>query len=71
MDDFQGIVSLIFHYHYQWRKADERDRNLAAIGEHLACIDALRSGDPAAAEAAFATHLASARRTLLRSLAPA
>ena len=34
--DFHDIISLIFHYHYQWNKSDERERNAAAIGEHAA-----------------------------------
>jgi hypothetical protein len=31
--DFYDIISLIFHYHYQWNKVDERVRNRAAILE--------------------------------------
>ena len=55
---------MIFHYHYQWRKRDERKRNEVAIGEHLAYIDALLSRD-AAVDAACRAHLASAKETLL------
>jgi DNA-binding GntR family transcriptional regulator len=66
--DFHDIISLIFHYHYQWNKVDERERNEAAIGEHLAYIDALISRDPVAIEQACRAHLTSARKTLLASL---
>jgi DNA-binding GntR family transcriptional regulator len=65
MVGFQDIISLIFHYHYQWRKADERERNERAIREHLDYIEALFTRDPKRIEAACRRHLASARRTLL------
>lgn len=66
--DFQKIISLIFHYHFQWNKEDERCRNEAAIHEHLAYIEALRSGDLMRAEAAAYRHLATSAKTLVRSL---
>ena len=67
IDGFYDIISLIFHYHYQWNKHDERQRNEIAIQEHLAYIAALLSRDEAAVERACRTHLASARLTLIRS----
>lgn len=65
---FQKIISLIFHYHYQWDKRMERDRNEAAIAEHLTLIAALRSEDEAAAVAAASAHLLTSKATLLGSL---
>ena len=35
IDGFYDIITLIFHYHYQWNKRDERQRNEVAIREHL------------------------------------
>jgi DNA-binding GntR family transcriptional regulator len=70
ISDFSDIITLIFHYHYQWNKADEKLRNQAAIVEHLGYIDALRSRDRRKVERACRNHLRSARDTLLRSLAP-
>ncbi|SMD12112.1 GntR family transcriptional regulator [Rhizobium sp. RU36D] len=67
IDSFSDVMSLVFHYHYQWRKHDERQRNEVAIKEHLAYIDALASRDPERIEAACRAHLLSARATLLRS----
>lgn len=67
IDSFSDVMSMVFHYHYQWRKHDERQRNEVAILEHLAYIDALFSRDPVAIETACRTHLLSARATLLRS----
>lgn len=64
----QKVIALIFHYHYQWDKTEERRRNEAAINEHLALIAAMRSGDPDAAAEAARAHLATSRETLLGSL---
>ena len=66
--DFYDVIAMIFHYHYQWNKTDERERNAAAVAEHLAYIDALRSRDRRRVQAACQAHLASARETLLKSL---
>jgi len=66
--DFQKVISLIFHYHYQWDKQLERLRNEAAIGEHRRIIAAMRSRDPASAESAVQAHLATSKETLLASL---
>lgn len=68
MADFYEIISLIFHYHYQWRKTDEKERNTVAIGEHLDYIEALLTCNPATIEDACRRHLASARNTLLASI---
>ncbi|WP_299150157.1 GntR family transcriptional regulator [uncultured Tateyamaria sp.] len=66
--EFQKIISLVFHYHFQWNKSDERVRNENAIREHLVYIDALRSCDPDRAQAAAKRHLATSKQTLLTSL---
>jgi len=68
IEDFHDVISLIFHYHYQWNKADERERNAVAIAEHLDYIKALQTRDPRRIEEACRIHLASARETLLRSI---
>ncbi|MEO7221827.1 MAG: GntR family transcriptional regulator [Devosia sp.] len=67
IDDFYDIITLIFHYHYQWNKRDERQRNEVAIGEHLVYIDALLARDRHRIEQACHAHLASARQTLRRA----
>ncbi|MEN8832237.1 MAG: GntR family transcriptional regulator [Pacificibacter sp.] len=66
--EFQKVISLVFHYHFQWNKADEKLRNTAAIGEHLEYIRALRSRDLAAATQAAQNHLSTSKRTLVNSL---
>jgi len=69
IDGFYDIITFIFHYHYQWNKTDEKQRNRAAIIEHLAYIDALQSRNKRRIEYACRKHLQSARHTLVRSLA--
>lgn len=66
--DFYDIISLIFHYHYQWNKANEKQRNRAAILEHLDYIESLLSRDPQRVQLACKSHLNSARKTLLASI---
>jgi DNA-binding GntR family transcriptional regulator len=63
--DFYDIIALIFHYHYQWNKRDERTRNEVAIREHLTYIDALIGRNQSIIELACRAHLASAKNTLL------
>lgn len=66
--DFQNVISLIFHYHFQWNKSDERARNEAAIHEHLTIIEALKSRHSDEVREATLLHLETAKQTLLASL---
>lgn len=66
--EFQKIIALIFHYHFQWDKSREQARNLAAIGEHLRLIGALKARDRPGALAAAEDHLKTSKATLLQSL---
>ena len=65
IDGFYDIITLIFHYHYQWNKRDERQRNEVAIREHLTYIEALLSRNLSMVELACRAHLRSARATLM------
>ena len=67
INSFYDVITLIFHYHYQWNKQDERQRNEVAVREHLTYIEALLSRNPALVELACRAHLASAKETLIRS----
>jgi DNA-binding GntR family transcriptional regulator len=68
IDGFYDLISLIFHYHYQWNKQDERKRNENAILEHLDYIDALKSKNASTIEQACRTHLSSAKQTLISAI---
>lgn len=65
--EFQALISMIFHYHYQWNKRSEKQRNALAVSEHLNYINGLRSRDWDVASGAALSHLATARQTLLAS----
>lgn len=69
IDDFYEIIAFVFHYHYQWNKKAERERNERAVIEHLDYIDALKSREKRKIIAACRKHLATARLTLMRSTA--
>jgi len=62
------VVSFVFHYHYQWNKSDEHERNRVAMGEHLCILHALRSGDIETARARLVEHLATSRASFVRSV---
>jgi DNA-binding GntR family transcriptional regulator len=66
--DFYDVIAMIFHYHYQWNKTNEINRNAVAAEEHLSYISALKSGDLAKVDKACRRHLKSARETLLQSI---
>ena len=68
IEDFYDIITFVFHYHFQWNKKSEKQRNHTAIIEHLRYIEALLSGDEATVEAACRAHLKSARLTLFQSM---
>ncbi|MEQ1901445.1 MAG: GntR family transcriptional regulator [Devosia sp.] len=67
IDSFYDLIALIFHYHYQWNKHDERARNEVAMREHLTYIDALHTRNRALVELACHAHLTSARDSFMRS----
>lgn len=66
--ELQKVIALVFYYHYQWDKRDERERNEAAIQEHLELIKAMQSRDEVAAIKAARHHLNTSRKTLMSSL---
>lgn len=68
INDFYDVISFVFHYHYQWNKVNEQERNCQAIHEHLDYIDALLTGDEKRTERACKVHLTSARSTLMESI---
>ncbi|SFV13313.1 GntR family transcriptional regulator [Pseudoduganella namucuonensis] len=65
---FYDIVSLVFHYHYQWDKGSEMARNQYAAHEHLEILRALARRDIPGALDAMRVHLSSARSTLLQAI---
>lgn len=66
--DFYDVISMIFHYHYQWNRAGQKERNRVALEEHLRYIAGLCSGSETDAQFYCRKHLQSARLTLLQSI---
>jgi DNA-binding GntR family transcriptional regulator len=65
---FYDVISMIFHYHYQWNKQDEKQRNIAAIREHLTYIEGLESRSRAKASEACRAHMVTAHATLMAAI---
>tara|TARA_B110000881_G_C18596815_1_gene532028 strand:- start:117 stop:1019 length:903 start_codon:yes stop_codon:yes gene_type:complete len=64
---FFDVVSLICHYHYQWDKNDELERNKVALEEHVEIITQLLAHNTSGTIIALEQHLNTAQTTLLRS----
>lgn len=67
-ESLNDVVSMVYHYHYQWNKRDEIPRNQRAVQEHVAILRALAKRDTPAALASMRAHLGSARSTMLASI---
>lgn len=64
---FFDVVSLICHYHYQWDKIDEKERNTVALHEHIEIITNLLAGNTTGVISSLENHLNTSRQTLLAS----
>ncbi len=64
---FFDVVSLICHYHYQWDKHDEHERNFVALNEHIEILTQLLAHNTSGVINAMEKHLNTARKTLLGS----
>lgn len=68
VDQFFEIVTFVCHYHYQWDKSDEKERNAVALSEHIDLISKLLSRDIHGSIMSLETHLNAAQKTLMRSV---
>ncbi|MEH6550586.1 MAG: GntR family transcriptional regulator [Pseudomonadales bacterium] len=64
---FFDIVSFVCHYHYQWQKGDEQERNMVAVEEHIDLITKLLAKDIRGSIMSLENHLNTSRKTLMRS----
>lgn len=64
---FFEIVKFICHYHYQWDKSDELERNQIAAQEHINLIENLLARDLTGSIISLERHLQTAHQTLLSS----
>jgi len=65
---FYDIISFVFHYHYQWDKGEEMERNSFALQEHLAILRALAERSPDKALSCMRSHLHTSRSSLLKAI---
>ncbi|MDK2358957.1 GntR family transcriptional regulator [Citrobacter freundii] len=62
------IISVIFHFHYQWDESDLKQRNIIAIDEHMTILSALIFRSDLDAILALRNHLETAKQSMLRSI---
>jgi len=62
------IISVIFHFHYQWDERDLKQRNIIAIDEHMTILSALICRSDLDATLALRNHLNTAKQSMIRSI---
>lgn len=62
------IISVIFHFHYQWDEGDLKQRNIIAIDEHMTILSALLCRSDLDATRALRDHLHTAKASMIRSI---
>ncbi len=62
------VISVIFHFHYQWDEGDLKQRNLVAIEEHMAILSALLCRNDLNATRELRRHLDTAKQSMIRSI---
>jgi len=67
-DQSLEIISMIFHFHYQWDESDLKQRNIVALEEHMAILTALISRNDVEAIMSLHRHLTTAKESMQRSI---
>ncbi|MGF7483582.1 FCD domain-containing protein [Providencia sp. SP181] len=67
-DQSLDMVTIIFHFHYQWDDSDLRERNVLAIEEHMTILSAIISHNDLQAMNELRNHLNTAKLSMVRSL---
>ncbi|RKS85713.1 GntR family transcriptional regulator [Orbus hercynius] len=62
------LISVIFHFHYQWENSDLKQRNSVAVSEHIAVLSAMLQKDETKAIAALCKHLNTAKISMRESI---
>ncbi|AAU37131.1 GntR protein [[Mannheimia] succiniciproducens MBEL55E] len=68
INDFINLISVIFHFHYQWDNSNLRTRNILAVEEHLAILVKIVSQDDLGAITELKRHLQTAKNGLMNSI---
>ncbi|MCJ8298952.1 MAG: GntR family transcriptional regulator [Pseudomonadales bacterium] len=67
ISQFYEIISFVFHYHYQWDKSDEKQRNRVAIDEHIDIMAKMLLKDFRGATISLEKHLITAKSSLIKT----
>lgn len=62
------LISVIFHFHYQWDDDDLKQRNHVAVKEHINILESLVNKDRKGAIDALIIHLNTAKQTMIDSI---
>lgn len=62
------LISVIFHFHYQWDDSDLKQRNSVAVSEHIAVLSAMLLKDETKAISALCKHLNTAKMSMRESI---
>lgn len=62
------VITVIFHFHYQWDESDLKERNILAIEEHMAILSAMISRNDLSAASELRRHLNTAKGSMVRSI---
>lgn len=68
MSEFYEIISFVFHYHYQWDKSDEEQRNRVAIDQHIDVMSKMLMNDYQGATISLEKHLNTAKASLKKTV---
>lgn len=63
------IISVIFHFHYQWDDSDLQQRNIVSVDQHMMILNAMLSGQQEQAALLLRNHLDTAKQAMINALA--
>lgn len=62
------LISVVFHFHYQWDSSDLKERNNIAVSEHIAVLTAILQKNEPLAITALCRHLNTAKTSMQESI---
>lgn len=67
-DQSLEIISVIFHFHYQWDERDLQQRNIVSVDQHMMILSAMLAGQRERAAALLHSHLDTAKQAMIQAL---
>ncbi|MBJ3813695.1 GntR family transcriptional regulator [Shimwellia pseudoproteus] len=62
------IISVIFHFHYQWDERDLQQRNIVSVDQHMMILNAMLAGQREQAVSLLHYHLDTAKQAMITAL---